>query len=161
MGLRRNLTTVFETMSANQTQAVVLSLRLAPVLCNAGLQLWSTNATVQFAGPVHLAPVSATDTESHRYTDDCSFSLDLPPASIVTVTTAAIGSKLAGSPPPVPQSEAFLETKNYSTHFDERVPGSPPLYFSDQGGSFALARDEKNGSNQVSRGQRFVRDHVV
>ena len=111
-----------------------------------------TNATVQFAGPVLLAPVAAADTESHRYTAECSFRLDLPPASIITVTTSATGSKLAGNPPTIPDSADFLGTKNYSTRFDERVAGSPPLYFSDQGGSFALARDEKNGSNQVRLG---------
>ena len=107
---------------------------------------------MQFAGPVLLAPVAAADTESHRYTAECSFRLDLPPASIITVTTSATGSKLAGNPPTIPDSADFLGTKNYSTHFDERGAGSPPLYFSDQGGSFALARDEKNGSNQVRLG---------
>lgn len=149
LSLLRNLTTVFETMAANRTQTVVLNLGGVPGDCDKGLSVWSTNASVQFAGPVLLAPIAAADTDVSSNRDRCSFRMDLPPASIVTATTATTGSKLAGTVPTIPASEPFL-ARNFSTQFDERSPGGPPLYFSDQGGSFALARDDKNESNQVS-----------
>ena len=101
---------------------------------------------MQFDGPVSV-PVELRNADDHG----CSFSLELPPGSIITVTTSTAGSKLGGKPLTIPHSASFLGTKNYSTTFDEREPGAPPYYFSDEGGSFALAADEHNASNQVMR----------
>ena len=105
-----NMTVVFETMAANSTQAVAVSLGLGHAACANGgsLQMWSTNATVQFAGPVSMSVAlsrnrkgssgssSSSDNSSNADTSEsgCSFSLELPPASIITVTTSRAGSKL-------------------------------------------------------------------
>ena len=42
-----NMTVVFETMAANATQEVDVSLGIGASACANGLVLWSTNATVQ------------------------------------------------------------------------------------------------------------------
>ena len=147
-GAPANMSVVFETMSANEAQTIDVSLGVDAAAClpgniNGRLVVWSTNATVQFAGPVPVL-VDLDD-------KGCTFSLQLLPASIVTVTTSTAGSKLGGASLVIPPSASFLGAKNYSTDFMEREPGSSAYYFSDEGGSFALAADEHNASNQVMR----------
>ena len=135
------MTIVFETMAANATQSLAVSVGLASSAC-ASLVMWSTNATVQFTGPDKVEASSASG--------GCVIDLELPAASIVTITTSQDGSKLGGVALTIPASESFL-SKNYSTNFDERSPGRPAYYWSDEGGSFALATDGANASNQVLR----------
>jgi hypothetical protein len=154
-----NMTVVFETMAANATQSVAISLGLNASACATGLVMWSTNATTQFAGPVPVPAAwlgmrngsraaSSSDTAQgadvssaagHISGGDggCAFSLELPPASIITVTTSTAGSKLGGKAVAIPPSDSFLSTfeGHYNTSFDERAAGAPPYYFSDEGGA--------------------------
>ena len=138
-GAPTGLTVVFETMAANASQSVVVSLDAVAADCPP-LAMWSTDATTQFRGPSEV-----------KTRHGCVADLTLPPATITTVTSSTSGSKLGGKTLAIPPSDSFLGTSNYSTSFDEREPGAPPLYFSDEGGSFAIAQDSANHSNQVMR----------
>jgi hypothetical protein len=157
----RRLTIVFETMAAANNASGLQHLALAvaglaPQLCGSKtLSLWTTNTSAPFAGPFPVdarpAPAPAPAAATATTTSSCVFDLVLPPRTIATITTEA-GSKLRGvtkAPLPIPASSSFLGKGNFSTKFDERAVGRPPLYFSDQGGSFALAEDGEN--NMVLR----------
>lgn len=141
---RRSVTVVFETLAAHSDQVVDITiLGMDASQCTAGekggLTVWSTNATSFFDGPSTPRTIAAGTSQGSTH-DGCSISLTLAPATIVTVSTER-GSKLGGGSQrlEIPPSSPF--PSHWSTGFDERQPGRPPLYFSDEGGNFAIARE--------------------
>jgi hypothetical protein len=89
----------------------------------AALQLWTTNQSALFvyAGTVTLDA-------------DGSFTLVIPPDSMLTVST--ITTAAHGSHPPPPPAAPF--PLPYSDSFDAGAYDSVPRYWSDESGSFAL-----------------------
>jgi hypothetical protein len=89
----------------------------------AALQLWTTNQSALFvyAGTVTLDA-------------DRSFTLVIPPDSMLTVSTIATAAH--GSHPPPPPAAPF--PLPYSDSFDAGAYDSVPRYWSDESGSFAL-----------------------
>ena len=95
-----------------------------------------------FAGPTRVAVSEVGELD-----------VALLPGKITTVSTTT-GQRRGGlGPVPPPPSAPF--PINYSTGFEERAPGDLPLYFSDQGGSFAVARasSAEAGHAASDRGQ--------
>jgi hypothetical protein len=122
---------VVETSDASAAQN--LTFRLTNGLSTAPLTVWETTQTNQFVNVGQIAPVNS------------AFSYTFQPAAIYSLTTTTGQSKGAAVPPapgafPLP----------YKDSFEGYAPGATPKYFSDQAGTFTVAR-RSDGQGQSLR----------
>jgi len=115
----------YSTIIANTDYSGPVTFNLSGGLSTGVVHVWTSDSTAQFIHSQDITPMSAT------------FTIKLSPNTIYSLTTTS-GQRKGWAVNPIPADTSFPET--YSDNFENYGVGTTPKYFSDQHGTFEIAR---------------------